>query len=41
MSAANLPERARLHRPLQGELAGVPPADGDQVNQVADRLLAA
>jgi sigma-54 dependent transcriptional regulator, acetoin dehydrogenase operon transcriptional activator AcoR len=40
MSAANLPERARLHRALQGELPGVPPADADHVNQVADRLLA-
>lgn len=40
MSAANLPERARLHRALQGELPGVPPADGDQVNEVADRLMA-
>lgn len=40
MSAANLPERARLHRALQGELPGVPAAEGDQVNQVADRLLA-
>ena len=40
MSAANLPERARLHRALQGELPGVPPADGDHVNRVADRLLA-
>jgi transcriptional regulator of acetoin/glycerol metabolism len=42
MSAANLPERARLHRALQGELPGAPGADGDgdHVNQVADRLLA-
>jgi transcriptional regulator of acetoin/glycerol metabolism len=37
MSAADLPERARLHRALQGELSGVPTADGDPV---ADRLLA-
>ena len=40
MSAANLPERARLHRALQGELPGVPSDAGDHVNQVADRLLA-
>ena len=37
MSAANLPERARLHRALQGELPGAPGADGDGDHRDGDR----